>query len=61
MKKSTRILLIGGIVGAATLVAELMEQKNKSIDELIEMNNQKVDIIRDLKEMLALSEDAIEQ
>ena len=31
MKKSTGILLIGGIVGATTLVAKLMEQKNKSI------------------------------
>ena len=61
MKKSTRILLIGGIVGAATLVAKLMEQKNKSIDELIEMNNQKVDIIRDLNEMLDFSEEAIEK
>ena len=61
MKKSTRILLIGSIVGAATLVAKLMEQKNKSIDELIEMNNQKVDIIRDLNEMLDFSEEAIEK
>ena len=61
MKKSTRILLIGGIVGAATLVAKLMEQKNKRIDELIEMNNQKVDIIRDLNEMLDFSEEAIEK
>ena len=61
MKKSTRILLIGGIVGAATLVAKLMKQKNKSIDELLEMNNQKVDIIRDLNEMLDFSEEAIEK
>ena len=62
MKKSTfRILLIGGIVGATTLVAKLMKQKNKSIDELIEMNNQKVDIIRDLNEMLDFSEEAIEK
>ena len=61
MKKSTRILLIGGIVGATTLVTKLMKQKNKSIDELIEMNNQKVDIIRDLNEKLDFSEEAIEK
>ena len=40
MKKSTRILLIGGIVGDTTLVAKIIEQKNKRIDRLIEMNNQ---------------------
>ena len=61
MKKSTRILLIGGIVGATTLVAKIIEQKNKSIDRLIEMNNQKVDIIRNLNEMLDFSEEAIEK
>lgn len=61
MKKSTRILLIGGIVGATTLVAKIIEQKNKAIDELIETNNQKVDIIRDLNEMLDFSEEAIQK
>lgn len=61
MKKSTRILLIGGIVGAITLVAKIIKQKDKAIEELIEINNQKVDIIRDLNEMLDFSEEAIEK
>lgn len=61
MKKSTRILLIGGVVGAITLVAKIIKQKDKAIEELIEINNQKVDIIRDLNEMLDFSEEAIEK
>ena len=36
-------------------------EDDKAIEELIEINNQKVDIIRDLNEMLDFSEEAIEK